>query len=88
MASISPASVAGRRESSSSRTTDGKDVKKDEKVILEESKPDDIEEVNYKKMLNRFVSTSKTVSYYVLISIGIEVDAEDHSPYIPRYTYL
>lgn len=53
--SISPATVAGRRESSSSRTTDGKETKKDEKVILEESKPDDIEEVNYKKMLNRYV---------------------------------
>ena len=47
----SPTSVAGRRESSSSRTTDSK---KDEKpIIIEETKTEDIEEINYKEMLNR-----------------------------------
>lgn len=48
----SPTSVAGRRESSSSRTTDSK---KDDKpiIIFEETKSEDIEEINYKEMLNR-----------------------------------
>ncbi|KOB79214.1 Lysine-specific histone demethylase 1 [Operophtera brumata] len=32
IASVSPATVASRRESSSSRTTDGKEAKKDEKL--------------------------------------------------------
>ncbi|RVE54040.1 hypothetical protein evm_001443 [Chilo suppressalis] len=50
--SSSPTSLGGRRESSSSRTTDAKDAKKEEKIIIEETKIDDIEEVNYKEMLN------------------------------------
>lgn len=47
----SPTSVAGRRESSSSRTTDSK--KDDKPIIIEETKSEDIEEINYKEMLNR-----------------------------------
>lgn len=50
--SSSPTSVAGRRDSSSSRTVDGKDAKKVEKVDVE-TKNDDVEEINYKEMLNR-----------------------------------
>ncbi|KAJ2951204.1 hypothetical protein O0L34_g5597 [Tuta absoluta] len=51
--SSSPTSLGGRRESSSSRNTDTKDSKKDEKpVVIEEARPDDIEEINYKEMLN------------------------------------
>ncbi|CAG9787698.1 unnamed protein product [Diatraea saccharalis] len=50
--SSSPTSLGGRRESSSSRTTDVKDAKKEEKPIIEETKSDDIEEINYKEMLN------------------------------------
>ncbi|KAG6453470.1 hypothetical protein O3G_MSEX008157 [Manduca sexta] len=51
--SSSPTSVQGRRESSSSRTTDAKESKKEEKpIIIEEVKSDDIEEINYKEMLN------------------------------------
>lgn len=51
--SSSPTSTVGRRESAGSRAADSKDAKKEEKVILEDSKPDDIEEINYKEMLNR-----------------------------------
>ncbi|XP_050674799.1 lysine-specific histone demethylase 1A isoform X2 [Leptidea sinapis] len=47
--SSSPAAVTSRRESSSSRTTDSK---KEEKPIVEEYKSEDIEEINYKEMLN------------------------------------
>ncbi|XP_063534467.1 lysine-specific histone demethylase 1A [Cydia strobilella] len=52
--SISPTTVSSRRESTSSRNTDGKESKKDEKstIILDETKSEDIEEVNYKEMLN------------------------------------
>ncbi|KAI5639470.1 flavin containing amine oxidoreductase domain-containing protein [Phthorimaea operculella] len=51
--SSSPTSLGGRRESSSSRNTDTKDSKKEDKpVIIEEPRPDDIEEINYKEMLN------------------------------------
>ncbi|XP_073955202.1 lysine-specific histone demethylase Su(var)3-3 [Choristoneura fumiferana] len=52
--SISPTTVSSRRESTSSRNTDGKEPKKDEKttVILDEGKSEDIEEINYKEMLN------------------------------------
>ncbi|XP_039754743.1 lysine-specific histone demethylase 1A isoform X2 [Pararge aegeria] len=46
----SPISAAGRRESSSSRTTDTK--KEDKPIIIEETKSEDIEEINYKEMLN------------------------------------
>ncbi|XP_061378555.1 lysine-specific histone demethylase 1A [Danaus plexippus] len=46
----SPTSVTGRRESSSSRTVDSK--KEDKPIIIEETKSEDIEEVNYKDMLN------------------------------------
>ncbi|XP_075975022.1 lysine-specific histone demethylase Su(var)3-3 isoform X2 [Anticarsia gemmatalis] len=49
--SSSPTSVGGRRESSSSRTVDAKESKKEEKVESE-NKNDDIEEINYKEMLN------------------------------------
>lgn len=53
--SSSPASVSGRRESSSSRNADGKETKKEEcKIIIEEARPEDIEEINYKEMLNRY----------------------------------
>ncbi|CAG4930704.1 unnamed protein product [Colias eurytheme] len=48
--SSSPAAVAGRRESSSSRTTEPK--KEEKPIIIEEMKSEDIEEVNYKEMLN------------------------------------
>lgn len=51
--SSSPTSVGGRRESSSSRTTEVKETKKEEKVTAEDTKNDDIEEINYKEMLNR-----------------------------------
>ncbi|XP_047990074.1 lysine-specific histone demethylase 1A [Leguminivora glycinivorella] len=52
--SISPTTVSSRRESTSSRNTDGKETKKDEKptIILDETKSEDIEEINYKEMLN------------------------------------
>ncbi|XP_013192176.1 lysine-specific histone demethylase 1A [Amyelois transitella] len=52
--SSSPTSLGGRRESSSSsRNTDVKDLKKDEKQSpQEETKNDDIEEINYREMLN------------------------------------
>ncbi|XP_063826810.1 lysine-specific histone demethylase 1A [Ostrinia nubilalis] len=50
--SSSPTSVGGRRESSSSRTTEVKESRKEEKVTIEETKSDDIEEINYKEMLN------------------------------------
>lgn len=49
--SSSPTSVAGRRESSSSRTVDVKESKKEEKVEID-NKNDDMEEINYKEMLN------------------------------------
>ncbi|XP_026733506.1 lysine-specific histone demethylase 1A-like isoform X4 [Trichoplusia ni] len=48
--SSSPTSVGGRRESSSSRTADAKDKKEESKT--EDTKNDDIEEINYKEMLN------------------------------------
>lgn len=53
--SISPTTVSSRRESTSSRNTEVKESKKDEKttVILDEGKSEDIEEINYKEMLNR-----------------------------------
>ncbi|GBP82753.1 Lysine-specific histone demethylase 1A, partial [Eumeta japonica] len=52
--SASPSLVSGRRESSSSRTTDSaKDIKKEEKpIIVEENKNEDVEEINYREMLN------------------------------------
>ncbi|XP_041980165.1 lysine-specific histone demethylase 1A [Aricia agestis] len=46
----SPLPVSSRRESSSSRTTDSK--KDDKPIIIEETKHEDIEEINYKEMLN------------------------------------
>ncbi|XP_047525188.1 lysine-specific histone demethylase 1A [Pieris napi] len=49
IASSSPKTVSGRRESSSSRN----ETKKDDKLIItQEAKSEDIEEVNYKEMLN------------------------------------
>ncbi|KAH9627702.1 hypothetical protein HF086_016856 [Spodoptera exigua] len=48
--SSSPTSVGGRRESSSSRNTDAKEKKDEAKA--DDSKNDDIEEINYKEMLN------------------------------------
>lgn len=59
--SSSPTSLGGRRESSSSRTTDVKETKKEEKVVIEESKNDDIEEINYKEMLNRLVAVFTSI---------------------------
>lgn len=59
--SSSPTSLGGRRESSSSRTTDVKETKKEEKVVIEESKNDDIEEINYKEMLNRLVAVFNSI---------------------------
>lgn len=51
--SPSPTSVAGRRGSSSSRTADNnKEPKKEEKASPEDPKSDDVEEINYKEMLN------------------------------------
>lgn len=52
--SSSSTSVGGRRESSSSRTAEGKEIKKDEKpIVTEGTKDDEIEEINYREMLNR-----------------------------------
>lgn len=46
--------MAGRRGSSSSRTADNsKEPKKEEKASPEDPKSDDVEEINYKEMLNR-----------------------------------
>ncbi|XP_026749032.2 lysine-specific histone demethylase 1A [Galleria mellonella] len=50
--SSSPSLLGGRRESSSSHTTDIKDLKKEEKPASDDTKTDDIEEINYKEMLN------------------------------------
>lgn len=56
--SSSPTSVGGRRESSSSRNADGKETKKEEsKIVIEEPRAEDIEEINYKEMLNRYIPT-------------------------------
>lgn len=55
MMAASPTLFGTRRESLSSKTSDGKEPKKEEKsVVFEDSKSDDIEEINYKEMLNRY----------------------------------
>lgn len=62
----SPTSVTGRRESSSSRTVDSK--KEDKPIIIEETKSEDIEEVNYKDMLNRFC-ISKIYNFGIVLYV-------------------
>ncbi|CAH2047328.1 unnamed protein product, partial [Iphiclides podalirius] len=53
MTPTSPTLFGARRESSTTRALENKEPKKEEKpVILEEIKSDDIEEINYKEMLN------------------------------------
>ncbi|XP_013138247.1 PREDICTED: lysine-specific histone demethylase 1A [Papilio polytes] len=53
MMAASPTLFSTRRESLSSKTSDSKEPKKEEKsVVFEDSKSDDIEEINYKEMLN------------------------------------
>ncbi|KPJ06805.1 hypothetical protein RR48_11852 [Papilio machaon] len=53
LTAASPTLFGTRRESLSSKTSDIKEPKKEEKsVVFEDSKSDDIEEINYKAMLN------------------------------------
>lgn len=62
--SSSPTSVGGRRESSSSRTAEVIKEKKED-VKLDDTKSDDIEEINYKEMLNRYIKLTLVLMFFL-----------------------
>ncbi|XP_050348830.1 lysine-specific histone demethylase 1A [Nymphalis io] len=78
--SSSPKPVVGRRESSSSRTTDSK--KDDKPIIIEETKSEDIEEINYKEMLNSLEGAAfqSRLPFDKMSSLEAECFSDLHGP--------